>query len=226
MSDYECDHCDNFDPGTRHCKNRINCPYDEEDAEDEDAGQNDGDGGDVREIDKFGEEAVAEVDQGAEHQNGNKAAPHALYEALEEEGTAYKTTGGANQQHASDIETLSVNIQTDGVGNQQHRDEHEDKADAEDDQLNGYEVVMNRLDDKVGILHILHDVVLFDAFGNRFQRVGVGIFGTHAHDDGGVDRVGDDLGVVVADSLDGLAGIVGARGDTRCRNERFQLQFL
>lgn len=35
MSDYECDHCDNFDPSIRHCKNRINCPYDEEDAEDD-----------------------------------------------------------------------------------------------------------------------------------------------------------------------------------------------
>lgn len=33
MSDYECDHCDNFNPITRHCKKRVNCPYDEEEED-------------------------------------------------------------------------------------------------------------------------------------------------------------------------------------------------
>ena len=78
----------------------------EQDAEQQDAAEDDGDIVHLGEIDELGDGLVAEVEQGADEQDGDDAAPDALEETLAHEGLAHELGRGAHQQHTLDVEPL------------------------------------------------------------------------------------------------------------------------
>ena len=69
------------------------------------------------------------------------------------------------------------------------------------------EVVADGFHDIVWVIHILHNLILLQLLGDLGQRVGVGVRRCHADDDGGIERIRDDLRVVVADNLLGVLRI-------------------